>query len=223
MLRVLSAVALALAVGCAGAAAQRGPSRYKLFGDQGQVVDNHAVSMAAPLDQTPGVVSIGDPRGKTALVEFYDLNCPFCRIASVDIGDLIDTDPALKLVLVPYPVLGAASVAASRVELAVGKFGTPRQFYQFHRRVYAQHGTTDGKRALAIAAALGFDLQALRTYGEGAQTTEIIKAHLALGHALGLAATPSFILGNLAILGYPGRARLQGMVAATASCGQPVC
>jgi protein-disulfide isomerase len=229
ILRVLpAALALAFIVGCGPhAAAQqralRSVSQYPLVGDQGQSVANHAVTLEAPIDQLPGVVSVGDPRGKTALVEFYDLNCPFCRIASVDIGDLVDTDPQLKLVLVPYPVLGPASVAASRVELAVAKLGTPRQFYEFHRRIYAQHGTTDGLRALAVAGELGLDQRALRTVGDSAQTTQIMKAHLALGSALGLAATPSFILGSLAILGYPGRESLQAMVAAMDSCGKPKC
>ena len=229
ILRVLpAALALAFIVGCGPhAAAQqralRSVSQYPLVGDQGQSVANHAVTLEAPIDQLPGVVSVGDPRGKTALVEFYDLNCPFCRIASVDIGDLVDTDPQLRLVLVPYPVLGPASVAASRVELAVAKLGTPRQFYEFHRRIYAQHGTTDGLRALAVAGELGLDQRALRTVGDSAQTTQIMKAHLALGSALGLAATPSFILGSLAILGYPGRESLQAMVAAMDSCGKPKC
>jgi protein-disulfide isomerase len=231
MLRVLpAALALALIVGCEPhAAAQerdsawRSVSQYPLVGDHGQPVANHAVTLEGPIDQLPGVVSVGNPRGKTALVEFYDLNCPFCRIASVDIGDLVDTDPDLKLVLVPYPVLGPASVAASRVELAVAKLGTPRQFYEFHRRIYAQYGTTDGLRALAVAGKLGFDQRALSTLGDSAEITQIMKAHLALGSALGLTATPAFILGHLAILGYPGRESLQAMVEAADRCGKPMC
>ena len=87
--------------------------------------------------------------------EFYDLNCPYCRIASSDIADMVDLDSELRLVLVPYPILGIPSVGASRVELALAKLGTPQQFYDFHRRVYAQRGTTDGNRALAIAQELG--------------------------------------------------------------------
>jgi protein-disulfide isomerase len=50
-----------------------------------------------------------------------------------------------------------------------------------------------------------------------------MKAHLALGSTLGLTATPSFILGNLAILGYPGRESLQAMVEAADRCGKPKC
>lgn len=223
LLRVLPALSLAVMVGCGGhaAAQQRGSMRpvYPLVGDRGQSVANHAVTPAAPIDRLPGV---GNPRGKTALVEFYDLNCPFCRIAALDIGDLVDTDPQLKLVFVPYPVLGPASVAASRVELAVAKLGTAQQFYEFHRRIYAQRGTTDALRALSVAGGLGLDQRALRALGDGAEITQTMKAHLALGSALGLAATPSFILDNLAILGYPGRESLPAMVEAADRCGKPM-
>src|SRR6202042_503634 len=117
-----------------------------LTGDDGQLVPNHAVKLIGPIEQLPGVVTVGNPNGKTTLVEFYDLNCPYCRIASADIADMVDLDRDLKLVLVPFPVLGIPSITASRVELAVAKLGTPQKFYAFHRKVYSQRGTTDGAR-----------------------------------------------------------------------------
>ena len=89
-------------------------SQFPLIGDDGGVVPNHTVTLPAPIEKMPGVVTAANPDGKTTLIEFYDLNCPFCRIASVDIEDMVSTDGDLKLVLVPYPVLGPASVAASQ-------------------------------------------------------------------------------------------------------------
>jgi protein-disulfide isomerase len=157
------------------------------------------------------------------LTEFYDLNCPFCRIAASDIADLVDLDGQLKLVLVPFPVLGVASIAASRVELAVAKLGTPQQFYDFHRKIYAQRGVTDGPRALEVAASLGFDKNALATLGDSSEITETMKDHVRLGDALGLAATPSFIVRSVAILGYPGRYRLQAILDAANACGKVLC
>lgn len=224
---VLSAAALP-AWSAAAAAQQRdrsmtSVSEFLLLGDDGQRVPNHAVKVLGPIDRWPGVVTVGNPTGKTALVEFYDLNCPYCRIASSDIADMVELDRELKLVLVPFPVLGIASIAASRVELAVAKLGTPRQFYDFHRKIYAQRGVTDGERALEVAQGLGFDEKALAALGDSDEVTEIMKAHLRLGNSLGLAATPAFIVGNVAILGYPGRYRLQAIVDAASACGKPVC
>jgi len=194
-----------------------------LTGDDGQLVPNHAVKLLGPIDKLPGVVTVGNPKGQTTLVEFYDLNCPYCRIASADIADMVDLDPQLKLVLVPFPVLGIPSIAASRVELAVAKLGTPRQFYDFHRKVYAQRGITDGLRALEIARGLGLDIKAIAKLGDSDEVTEMMKAHVRLGDSLGLAATPAFIIDGVAILGYPGRYRLQAIVDASDACGKVVC
>lgn len=224
--------ALALAFACvlptAGGAQQRDRSmalvsEYPLAGDDGQRVPNHTVKLIGPIAALPGVVTVGNPNGKTTLVEFYDLNCPYCRIASSDIADMVDLDRELKLVLVPFPVLGAASVAASRVELAVAKLGTPAQFYDFHRKIYAQRGTADGARALDVARGLGFDAKALAEVGNTDEVTDIMKAHFNLGNSLGLAATPSFIVAGVAIVGYPGRYRLQAIVDAAGSCGKVLC
>lgn len=198
-------------------------SEYPLLNDDGQRLPNHTVKLASPIDKLPGVVVAANPDGKTTLVEFYDLNCPYCRIASADIADMVDVDPELRLVLVPFPVLGIASIAASRVELAVAKLGTPAQFYHFHRQVYAQRGVTDGARALEIAHRLGFDGQTLTKLGDSDDITAIMKAHVALGNSLGLAATPAFIVDGVAILGYPGRDGLQKIVDAARACGKVRC
>jgi len=224
------AAALAIAALLAGHAAAQNRDRamatvaeIPLTGDDGQLVPNHAVKLLGPIDTLPGVVTVGNPNGKTALVEFYDLNCPYCRIASADIADMVDLDRELKLVLVPFPVLGVPSIAASRVELAVAKLGTPAQFYDFHRKVYAQRGVTDGARALQIARGLGLDVEALAKLGDSDEITATMKDHVRLGNSLGLAATPAFIIDGVAILGYPGRYQLQAIVDASAACGKIVC
>ena len=198
-------------------------SEFPLLGDDGQRVPNHTVKLVGPLDKLPGVVVAANPGGKTTLAEFYDLNCPYCRIASSDIADMVDLDPQLRLVLVPFPVLGVASIAASRVELAVAKLGTPQQFYEFHRKIYAQRGVTDGPRALEVAHRLGFGEAALTALGDSDEITATMKNLVSLGNGLGLAATPSFIIDGVAILGYPGRYRLQAIVDAASSCGKVTC
>jgi protein-disulfide isomerase len=198
-------------------------SEFPIVADEGHRVPNHTVKLLGAIDTLPGVVTVGNPEGKAALVEFYDLNCPYCRIASGDISDLLDVDSDMKLVLVPYPVLGAASLAASRVELAVAKLGTPQRFYDFHRKIYSQHGTTDGPRALAVARDLGFDEMKLSSVAEREETGHTIKDLIHLGETLGLAATPSFIVGNVAVLGYPGRHSLQSIVDASGTCGKVMC
>ena len=225
---IASVAAALIACGAAASAQDRDRSaqtvvEFPLTADDGKPIANHTVKVPGPIDRLPGVVVAANPKGKTTLVEFYDLNCPYCRIASADIADMVDLDPQLRLVLVPFPVLGIPSIAASRVELAVAKLGTPAQFYAFHRKIYAQRGTTDGLRALAVAAGLGLDQKKLAAIGDSDDITEQMKAHVHLGDALGLAATPSFVISSVAVLGFPGRYHLQALVDATNACGKVIC
>ncbi len=221
----LCAIALAVAAAWlpARAHAQSDVARiadYPLIGDEGQRVPNHKVRLLGPIDRLPGVVVVGNRTGKKTLTEFYDLNCPYCRIAS---ADMIEHDPQLRLVLVPYPVLGIPSIEAGRVEFAVAKLGTPEQFYAFQRQIFSQRGTADGQRALAVAHGLGLDDVALTTLGNSDEITRTMKNLVNLGTALGLEATPSFIAGGVAILGYPGRHALQAIADAVGACGKVVC
>ncbi len=225
---VALALAVALVVACFGvtlAQSRRAASvaEYPLIGDEGQHLPNHTVRLLGAIDRLPGVVVVGNPKGKETLIEFYDLNCPFCRLAATDLGEMLQNDHELRLVLVPYPILGVPSIGAARVELAVAKLGTPEQFYAFHRKVFAQRGTTDGPRALEIAAALGLAKQDLLALGDSSQITDTMKNLVNLGTSLGLEATPSFIAGNLAILGYPGPHALSAIASAVGTCGKAVC
>ena len=230
MTRAITICAVALAVVAtwlpSRATAQPDVARiadYPLVGDEGQRVPNHKVRLLGPIDRLPGVVVVGNRAGKKTLTEFYDLNCPYCRVASADIADMLEHDPQLRLVLVPYPVLGIPSIEAGRVELAVAKLGTPEQFYAFQRQIFSQRGTADGQRALAVARGLGLDDVALTKLGNSDEITRTMKNLVNLGTALGLEATPSFIAGGVAILGYPGRHALQAIADAVGACGKVVC
>jgi len=210
----------------AAAAQQRDPSlqyEYPLVGDEGQQVPNHTVRLLGPIDRLPGVVVVGNLHGKKTLTEFYDLNCSYCRAAAAAIGDMLDRDPELRLVLVPFPVLGVGSIEASRVELAIAKLGTPQQFYAFHRQLFSRRGTADAQRAVEVARGLGFDERVLTAVGDSDETTRTMKNLVNLGDALGLLATPSFIVGGVAILGFPGRHELQAITDAAGSCGKVMC
>ena len=74
-----------------------------------------------------------------------------------------------------------------------------------------------------MAHGLGLDEKALTKAGDGDDISEIMKNHVKLGDALGLAATPSFVIDGVALLGYPGRDRLQAIVDAAGRCGKVVC
>lgn len=198
---------------------------FKIAGPDGSPVANHRISpeQAAAVAKLPGAVAVGNPNGDVTLAEFYDLNCPYCRRASADVDALLKSDQGLRVILVPFPVLGVASIQAGRVELAVRKLASSQTFYAFHRKIYEGRGVIDGERALAAARELKLDQQKVLSAANDDAVTEIMKAHVRLGNALNLVATPSYVIGNFAIVGHPGAASLKAVIASVRKCAQVVC
>lgn len=220
-------VMLALGVAASSAAyAQRLQAQFPILGEDGASrVANHAIApdRVAAAEKLPGAVVAANPAGDVTLVEFYDLNCPYCRRASADVDALLQTDKKLRLVLVPFPVLGIPSILAGRVEIAVSKIVPPADFYRYHRALYAGRGVIDGQRALNTANELKLDLQKLLEAANDDGITDIMKAHVRFADTLSLKATPSYLIGNVAIQGHPGQKSLKAVIDQVRKCGKAVC
>lgn len=220
----LMAFVFALVLGASSAHAQLG-SQFPIKDSKAQPVANHRVDPAseAQLLKLPGSVVAGNPNGDVTLVQFYDLNCPYCRAASRDVDELLRNDPKLRMIFVPYPILSVASIEAGRVELGLVKLGKPDQFLEFKRRIYAGRGVIDGARALATAQELGFDQAKIVEIANDEDTTDVLKTHARLANAMKLVATPSYVVKGVAIVGHPGLVPLQGVIASARKCGKVVC
>jgi len=81
--------------------AQAQQAWFPIKGDDGAPVANHRfpVEIESQIDSRAGTVVVGNPRGDVTLVEFYDLNCPYCRAAATDLDDLLRKDREPKLIL----------------------------------------------------------------------------------------------------------------------------
>jgi protein-disulfide isomerase len=181
------------------------------------------IELARAVEQLPDVVTIGGRDGGVAIAEFYDLNCPYCRKAATDIADIFRKDKDLKIILVSFPVLSTASIEAARVELAVRQQVTPERFYEFHRKLFAGRGLLDGARAFAAARQFGLDAGKLIKAANSDEITAAMKSHVQLGDALGLVATPSFVIKDVAINGYPGRKAIKSIIQSSHRCDNVVC
>lgn len=223
MIRILAIGALLLS---APALAQAQAPRYPLKAADGSPIQNAVIKpdRVVGAEKLPGAVIAANPQGDVTLVEFYDLNCPFCRRASADVDALVQSDSGLRLVLVPFPVLGIPSILAGRVEIAASKSLTPQKFYQFHRALYAGRGTIDGQRAMALATGeFGLDTQKLIEAANDDGITETMKAHLRFADGFGIKATPSYLIHDVAIQGHPGRKTLQDVITSVRKCAKAVC
>ncbi len=80
---------------------KRGPTGASGVDNRQVIAENAGALYSAPLQ-----TALGAPEGATTLVEFFDFNCGYCRKALKDTLALIAEDPALRIVLKDYPILG---------------------------------------------------------------------------------------------------------------------
>src|SRR4029078_1786867 len=80
-------VALVCVVATAAGAAQFGSDQYPIKSHERDPITNFDLrpELSTRLAKLPGQVAVGNPNGDVTLVQFYDLNCPFCREAAADV------------------------------------------------------------------------------------------------------------------------------------------
>jgi protein-disulfide isomerase len=221
----LARLLVIIVIAVAPFAAHADEGYYPIKADDGATIANHRVpvEIESQIEKIPGIVVVGNPHGDVTLVEFYDVNCPFCRAASPDIAAMLKGNPELRLVLVPFPVLGIPSIQGTRVELAVAKLAPAANFYKFHRMLDDSRGVVDGARALAAARAIGLDQTKVLALANEDRLADVMTAHLKLGDALAIEATPGFVIKGVAIVGYPGPKSMARIIASVEKCGAVMC
>jgi protein-disulfide isomerase len=160
------------------------------------------VELAGDVLKLPGRITLGDPAGDVTLVEFFDYNCPFCKNAAADIRPLLKAEPRLRYVLVNYAVLGPASIEASRVALAHSLQRTQGGYLALHEALFKLRGRVDAARAVAASIELGADRAKLIADADSDRVTDALMRASRLGEDLGLIATPAFVAGREAVIGY---------------------
>ena len=168
-------------------------------------------------------VVLGNPKGDVTMVEFFDYNCGYCKRAMADMMSLLKTDPNLRIVLKEFPVLGAGSVEAAKVAVAVrmqDKDG--KKYIDFHQKLLGGRGQADKARALAVAQEVGFDKKRIEADMESDEAKVSLEETLKLGETLGLSGTPSYVVGTDVVVGAVGLDALRTKVSG-ARCGKAQC
>ena len=175
------------------------------------------------LSTQPDSLVIGNPGGKITLVEFFDYNCGYCKRALGDLDKLMKSNQDLKVVLRDFPILSAASVDAALVALAAHNQFTGDKYWEFHRKLLSSRSTVGKEQALAVAKAMGADMDRLQKDASDPRTRAAIQESLGDAQALNLNGTPSYIVGDDAIVGAQGFDEIQKRVESMRKCGKAIC
>ena len=145
------------------------------------------------------------------VVEFFDYRCGHCRAMAPVIHDALAEGQDFTLVPIELPLLGPESLLAAQYALAAALqdgYGPYHRALMFSTVPYTDEGLSD------LGAALGLDAQRLAQDAYGPQVEAILNANRALAAGIGVDGTPSFVIGDLLIVGAMDEASFVGLLAA---------
>lgn len=136
---------------------------------------------------------VGNPNGKVTIVEFFDYQCPHCIEMTPVLEKIIQSNPDARIVFKEFPIRGPASEMASKAALAAKMQG---KYFEFHKGLMAANKVLTQEDILKIAAAVGLDVNKLKTDMNSAAVQQEIKADYKLAQSLNLLGTPAFFVAK---------------------------
>jgi protein-disulfide isomerase len=152
----------------------------------------------------------GNPAGDVTVVEFFDYRCGYCRAMAPTLRELVAADPGVRIVYKEFPILGPDSLLAARAALAARAQG---RYLPFHEALMAAKDPLTLPSILAVARGVGLDPGRLERDMEAPEIGQAIERNHALAQALGVNATPAFVVGAVAVRGAVDLATLREVVA----------
>ncbi len=157
------------------------------------VRDNQQALLADPTSPVEG-----NAQGTVAIVEFFDYRCVHCRHVATTIDRLVSANASVRVIYKNFPVLGEPSVLAARAAVAAQQQGG---WAKLHRAMLAFPGDFTVENILTIGKSVGLDTARLATDMKSPATQKTLRDTMTLAAALGLDATPSFVIGDRVIRG----------------------
>ncbi|MGR3623948.1 DsbA family protein [Pseudophaeobacter sp.] len=144
----------------------------------------------------------GNPDGDITLVEFMDYRCGYCRKAAPEVAKLLQADGNIRLIVKEFPILGEASVYASRFAVAAKQVGGDDAYKQVHEALIELGAEPNEVTLRRLAEGLSLDADTiLATMDSDAVTQELMQTR-ALAQNLAISGTPTFVLGDQLLRGY---------------------
>lgn len=159
----------------------------------GPVVDISGIPQAGSV--------LGDPAAKVTLIEFADMQCPFCKEFSEQMLPTLVSDYVrpgkLKSDFKVVSILGDDSEKAARFVIAAGLQG---RLWQFQERLYARQGAensgwvTDDLVREVASGIPGLDVDKLFADKDSAEVTSALGANHSAFDTAGAQGTPTVLI-----------------------------
>lgn len=154
----------------------------------------------------------GNPDGDVTIVEFFDYQCTYCKRAHPEVTELLESDGKIRLIQKEFPILGPMSETAARNAIAVLLNDGGDVYQDFSDSVMAHDGPLNQAVLDKYAREAGADLDAMHARAGSDEVTAVIARNRALGHALQISGTPTFVFGDHMVRGYVPLSDMRDMV-----------
>ena len=147
-----------------------------------------------------GQPSLGDAETKLVMLEFSDLNCPFCAgFHQETLPDIItayvDTGK-LRLVYRDFPIVGGqTSFQAAEAAECSRSYLSDAAFFEFLKDAYATSGRKTAAKVIDLSVVYGADAAKVQECFDNAQTSATVLQDFEAAEAVGARGTPTFVIG----------------------------
>ena len=142
----------------------------------------------------------GQPQAPITIIEFSDLQCPFCARVTPTLQELMKQYPdQVRWVFKNFPLdFHADSPLAHAAALAAGRQG---KFWEMHDLIFANQHTLKRDNLLAEARSLNLDMDRFTADLDSADVKRQLEADKKEGQELGVNGTPAFFINGKSFSG----------------------
>ena len=153
------------------------------------------IGMAAFFD--PRIAFITGPAdAKKSVVDFFDYNCPYCRL-SLPAMEKLDQQHKndTRFSFIEFPIKGPDSIVAARVALAARL--QPDKYMALHFALMSETDPVNEAMIYTDAQKVGLDMAKLKIDMQNPEIDAAIAASKALATRAGIDGTPTFIINGV--------------------------
>lgn len=159
----------------------------------------HQRTEPASLLQSPKFYEAGtafiqaNPEGSITIVEFFDYHCHACYASYPALQNFAQSDPRIRIVLRPIPILGSFSVMAARAALAAS---LQHAFSPFSNALMNVGPALDTNSIFLIAQHQGIDVQRLQYDMNSNVVSALLGTNMEFARELQINGTPSYLIAQ---------------------------
>jgi len=154
----------------------------------------------------------GNPDGDITVVEFMDYRCGYCKKAHPEVESLLSADGNIRFIVKEFPILGEQSILGSQFAIAAHIVAGNDAYKAVHDTLMSYNGEITAESLSRLADSLDLDGAAILAKLDDPEVVRRISENRALGKALDISGTPTFVVQNQMVRGYVPAEQLQKMV-----------